>query len=80
MSDKDKRLIRYFDKFSDDHLGDIYLPDNVSLDDLKPMFDTSVDPQMYDCYPLNSEHLPYFERLTNKKLDFDKYEYFLECE
>ena len=73
------RFIRFFDRKSEKLAGEISLP-ALPLAPLQALFAQSADNPMYDCFEINESHRAYFEVLAGCKLDFEAYDYFLECD
>jgi len=73
------RFIRFFDRESGKLAGEITLPP-LSLTPLQALFEQASDNPMYDCFEIKETHRAYFEVLADRKLDFETYDYFLECD
>ncbi|QSI04802.1 DUF7683 domain-containing protein [Treponema pedis] len=77
------RCIKYFDKISEEYVGMHELPTTISLNDLTEFLGARVpeyDPMLYYCYEIYITDRPFYEKILNINLDFDKYDYFLECD
>lgn len=73
------RFIRFFDRKNGKLAGEIALPP-VALAPLQKLFEQPSDNPMYDCFEIDESQRAYFEVLSGRKLDFERYEYFLECD
>ncbi|MCB1682694.1 MAG: hypothetical protein H6858_04715 [Rhodospirillales bacterium] len=75
------RLIRYFEKEGDDLVGEISLPqDKLNLGELQKLFHIPSENPMYDCYRITNQNVKFFQNLIRHEFDFEKYEYFFECD
>jgi len=73
------RYIRFFDRKNGKLVGEITLP-ALPLTPLQVLFGQSSDNPMYECFEITEAHRSYFEVLADRKLDFESYDYFLECD
>lgn len=72
-------IIRYFSKADESYIGDIKIP-TISLHTLQSIFGLSKKNPMYDSYPVTDNELSQLSKYVDLKLDFHKYDYFLELE
>ena len=71
------RVIRFFDKTTEELAGEIELTD-IDVVKLQKLFGVSADNPMYDCFEINSSMVPYFRQMHQLDLKLDKFDYFLE--
>lgn len=72
------RVIRAYSKKTELHAYDIQLPD-IELSKLQALFSIPSDDPMYDCYEINSSaYVSFFNCYISDRLDFEKYDFFME--
>lgn len=72
------RVIRFFDKKTESYAGMISLLD-IPLKLLHENFNVDEgDPNVYACYPITDKHQKFLKNYMSTKLDFQKFDYFLE--
>ena len=70
-------MLRYFDKNSEELIGEIKLPDTL-LRDLQREFEIDRSNPMYDSYPIDSGVIEFVSTLGVDQIDLSRYDYFLE--
>jgi len=73
------RIIRCFDKKTEELIQEIPLPD-IPLCQLQSAFSLGADEPMYDCYPVNKKLIALLSEFTSINFELDEFDYFLECE
>ncbi|KZL00450.1 MULTISPECIES: hypothetical protein [unclassified Pseudovibrio] len=73
------RLIRYFDKATEEERGSLFLI-NPDLKELQTIFAEPETQPMYDCWPIDSEKARLLRKFVSEDFvfDFSRHEYFLE--
>ncbi|WED25507.1 hypothetical protein L3V77_10555 [Vibrio sp. DW001] len=71
------RVIRYFDKVTEDFVDEITLPD-IALKELQESFGTSSDDPMYEVFPIGEQNSIFLKRYVDVNFDFVKFDYFLD--
>jgi hypothetical protein len=72
------RSLTWFDKRNDEWVGEVRLR-RVSLRQLQSLFRVASNNPMYDCFKVESAHIPTIEKWTGLPLDLKKYDYFVEA-
>ena len=74
--------LRYFDKITEDCAGENQLGNSkIDLNYLKKMWDIKTSNDFFDSHQIKTtEQSEYFEKILGSKLEFDKYDYFLELD
>ena len=74
-----KRYITVWDKKGDRYCGEIELLE-VPFELLQRVFCQEQGNPMYACYPIRNRHWKALKKYLNTPLDFERFEYYLECE
>ncbi|GCL37134.1 hypothetical protein IQ227_13245 [Anabaena aphanizomenioides LEGE 00250] len=75
-----QRVIRWYDKYGDDFIGEKVLED-VNLSHLQSLFKVESINPMYDCYLIEcTEQKKYLENTFSLEIYTDLYDYFIECD
>lgn len=73
-----ERSIAYYKKDGDEFVGEYEI--NIDLDIIRSMWSAyEDDPLYYMIYPVQEAQKATVEKLLGKDLEFEKYDYFLEC-
>lgn len=73
-----ERSVSYYERGKDAFLGEYTI--DIDLDIIKKLWDSyDDDPLYYMIYPIGIKQRAKIEELLGMSLDFEKYEYFLEC-
>lgn len=76
-----RRLIRYFEKHGDTLVGELLLPDYVTIEKLRGLITADPDdPMMVACYRISHGDLGFFKPLVDHEFQLEEYEYFLEVD
>ncbi len=74
-----ERLIVIYEKSSDRLIDEIIIDKNITLGQLKEIFDYGDDEDMLFVYRIANENKDRLERILDIKFDLDKYDYHLDC-
>jgi hypothetical protein len=74
-----KRVVRGYEKNGDRLMHEFLLKD-ASLSELQDLFEEPRQHLMVDSYPIANIHSAYFQQHLKVVLDFDQFDYFLECD
>lgn len=73
-----ERVIAYYDKSDDRFIGEYII--DIGIDTLRGLWDAyDGDNFYYKIYPLGLRQKGKIEDILSVMLEFDKYDYFLEC-
>jgi hypothetical protein len=72
------RSLTYFDKLTEEYIGSIELP-KIELSELQRLWNQPDDEPMVYSYPIAKiEQIEFFERILERQLETEKYDYFME--
>lgn len=74
-----KRVVRGYEKDGDRLLNEFLLKD-ADLSELQDLFNEPHQNLMVDSYPISNVHSDYFQQHLKVVLDFNRFDYFLECD
>lgn len=75
-----KWVISWFDKKTEEHVGDYEVDCQLNIGELRNIFDLSENDPMCDVYPIENDlSVCYFDGKISMKLNLKNYSYFLEC-
>ena len=74
-----ERFVRGYEK-DGDHLMNEFLLKDANLSELQDLFEEPRQNLMVDSYPIPESHSDYFQQRLKVPLDFDRLDYFLECD
>ncbi len=71
------RIIRYFDKTTEDFVGEITLPE-LPLDKLQILFGVDAKNPMYDSFLITEKEVDFIKNYHDIKFELDRFDYFLD--
>ena len=74
-----ERFVRGYEK-DGDRLMSEFLLEAPNLSELQDLFKEPRQNLMVDSYPISKIHSDYFQQRLKVVLDFDQFDYFLECD
>jgi len=78
MDPRVTRTLAYYSRQDERLVGELPLA-GLGLADLQRLFHQPLDDPMYDVYPVGGEQAPTLENALGRRLDLDRYDYFVEC-
>lgn len=73
-----ERTIAYYEKKGEKFINEYVI--DIDLDTLRELWETYTDdPMYYMIYPVSEAQKERIERILGQQLDFENYDYYLEC-
>lgn len=78
-SDGVRRVLRWFDRESDELVGSAPLR-GIGLPTLQQMFDVPSDNPMYDCFPVTPSQASQLQAYVDVPIELNRFDYFVEAD
>lgn len=74
------RYLRLYEKDpGDDLVGEVELPD-IDLREMQMIYGVDQNNPMFDCWRVEKHHNEFLEKYINIRVDFERYDYFIEAD
>lgn len=76
---KINRVLSWYEKSPGSAFVEQAKLEEISLCELQQLFNQPVENPMYECYPVQQQHVVVLSQYAGRKINLTEYEYFVEC-